>query len=869
MRALNEHELRATIRSMPVSELTSLGEIASLPGFARTAAASLRAAWNAGVDLKARALESSSEAARQRFLELARLEAHVRSSLEPGVLIPPDLVLNALERVGFAPRLLGAVTLESIGEIPPLYRELLRVLSELVELSWVGAAFEEGGNGQLEWAPRVRLQPRASSAPRLLFVSCADPPHEALEALRWARALLTRGVKAEEIAIATTNVSVYDDQVHSLIRASGLPLHSAHGVPALSTPAGQHAAAFADALLAGPTQPRIRRLLACAAASGCKKLGEFSDSLPESVKPGALLDTPARWSSALSSLRETSPSLAQLLLSLVNDLSAGADNGGVDRAVAAGERWLTGGALDLWRSALVGAPPAALPAVIASLRLHDGSDPATRILWGPAEYLVAWPRPYTRLLGLTSRSWPRRGTDDDPLIPVRFTGAPLKERSVARRDAAHFRALIAGATKKVVLSRARRGADGRRQTPSPLLAELEGHEAFTELSAHPLSGEVHALSEADRRSLSRAELSADARLRRCQASYLRAFTPGFTPHDGKVRGDHPLILKALARPHSATSLRSLLTNPHGFVARYALGWEEPEVELPARRLNARDHGSFVHAVLELALTELEEQGGIKEASGEQLRASCLRAAQAVAKAWAEEVSVPPRLAWEQQISSAAALAARMLALSGQPLPQQRSHAELRFGFSEDDSARNGRLPFPAHAEVRVPEAGVRLRGVIDRLDICDESRTVRVIDYKSGALGRRSLHKGYLDGGGELQRAVYSLAVRQLMGGGYALQTGLLYADRRAPLFLEDPDGAVRALEQAILEGVRLLREGWAVPGPGLDNPFEETLIAHPAAGANNYLNVKGDALAGVRGALDELLAAAPGQGGTAAGIEA
>ena len=37
-------------------------------------------------------------------------------------------------------------------------------------------------------------------------------------------------------------------------------------------------------------------------------------------------------------------------------------------------------------------------------------------MWCPASHLAAAPRPWVRLLGMTTRSWPRR-TAEDPLIP--------------------------------------------------------------------------------------------------------------------------------------------------------------------------------------------------------------------------------------------------------------------------------------------------------------------------------------------------------------------------------------------------------------------------------------------------------------------
>src|SRR5262249_5027297 len=70
----------------------------------------------------------------------------------------------------------------------------------------------------------------------------------------------------------------------------------------------------------------------------------------------------------------------------------------------------------LGREALRRAPPQALEFSLQELRLPDGRDPGACVVWCPASHLVAAPRPFVRLLGMTTRSWPRRA-GEDPLIP--------------------------------------------------------------------------------------------------------------------------------------------------------------------------------------------------------------------------------------------------------------------------------------------------------------------------------------------------------------------------------------------------------------------------------------------------------------------
>jgi hypothetical protein len=82
----------------------------------------------------------------------------------------------------------------------------------------------------------------------------------------------------------------------------------------------------------------------------------------------------------------------------------------------AGEKLLTGTALQLWRQALKEGPAQALPVTLTELRIDDGSEPSTSIVWTSARALASAPGPYTRLTALNSGRWPR-GISEDRLIP--------------------------------------------------------------------------------------------------------------------------------------------------------------------------------------------------------------------------------------------------------------------------------------------------------------------------------------------------------------------------------------------------------------------------------------------------------------------
>src|SRR5690606_21073130 len=112
---------------------------------------------------------------------------------------------------------------------------------------------------------------------------------------------------------------------------------------------------------------------------------------------------PEHWARSLEPLtRADGPSIAGTLMPVLRDLDVGP--GAADKL---GETLLRGKSLGLWREALRLGPAAAMEMTLTSLRIADESDPANNIVWARAADLVGAPRRHMRLLGLSSRSWPR------------------------------------------------------------------------------------------------------------------------------------------------------------------------------------------------------------------------------------------------------------------------------------------------------------------------------------------------------------------------------------------------------------------------------------------------------------------------------
>jgi hypothetical protein len=837
-------DVRRALHDLPTDGLGSLAAIADLPGFARAAADTLAAIWAADVDVEAIAAE---EGPTSRWAELAVIERHVRDRLPAAARTPRELVGAACARVRHAPRAVGSVHLERVDEVAPVYRPLLEALAGAVRVTW-----RSTGATRPAWAPpAIEVERPASAAPSIEHVECADPVHEVVEALRWARHLLAEGHEPTDIAITAVSVEEHDATFAALIGEIGLPLHLAHGVAAVTTPSGQAAAALADLVVRGLSHERIRRFVTAARSHGAPEVRALPHDWARVLPRDAALATLERWRRALDAVPADAwpgeTPYGDVLLAIVESLE-----GGGDAAAASGERWLRGRARELWRRALDEGPVAAIDVSLQNLRVDDGVDPAAAVVWAPAAWLVGSPRPHVRLLGLASQTWPRRGAEDALLPRHVLGGRTLRERSTARRDREHFATLLAASSAEVVLSRPRRGPDGRRRAPSPLVRPW----AESVRRLRPRDPAPHAMSEADRRASRLAELQADPFARAAAETWRDWQSSRITPHDGLVRAHHPAIARALGRVHSATSLRLLLRDPLGFVAKYALSWSEPAMSDEPLLLDGLALGDLVHRVLQRAVGDLEDGGGFAGAPRERVHAAIDAAVDVVAEIWTIERPVPPPVLWRSTLDEVRTLARTALEHEFPPLDGQRSFAEVPFGRAPERAAEEPAptpAPWPPDAPVFVPGTDVELRGVIDRLDLAGPGHEARVIDYKTG----RGTFTGDIQEGAELQRALYASAVRSLLGSDVAVDASLLHLRKGEAVPLDDPNGTLALLARALHEARDLLLAGNAFPGPDAFGEYAEHALALPADASTGYRERKGEAFADVRARLDAILAGA------------
>lgn len=782
--------------------------IESLPGMVRAAAQTLERLWRAGITVEDHA------AGHPRLADLALLDARVRASLGGGAHVPPDLVRAALARRHLFARLAGDVTFDHVHYLAPVWRQLVEALAATAPVTWRGCEPPTG------WAAGLANPSDEASAVAVEVVTCAHPQAEAIEALRWARELMAAGkASPSEIAIVAASPEAWDDSLLGLAAAASLPLHFSHGVPALCSIEGQSCAALADLLAQGLSYGRVQRLLAHSAGR-CPALPEIPGQPLAGIPAGAALATIDQWCRALKIAVASRSDGFDIAAALEPVLALAAQ--GLASAEEAGERLLPRGAAALWHVALRRAPAAALPFTLSSLRIPDGKDPGANIVWGPAGHLAGAPRPWMRLVGMTSRAWPRPRRDD-PLLPEHiFPIQPDMSPSRPDVDRRRFAAICRGASAGLSLSYARRSPQGGAQAPSPLIPADAPRRRLARLRIPD-----HAFSESDRLQARPKDGADQPRLARPMALARSRRKPELTPWDGLVRADHPVIIETLAQVQSSSSLRRLLRDPQAFVWRYALGWRATLEESQTLSLDDRAFGEIVHQLLQYTVMALEGGPGFARAADHEIEEALAQAVEQVLGEWPSMRPTPPPMLWRHTLDKAAQMALTALKLDGSFMPGTRSWTEVAFG----DENAGGSLPWDPRAQVAIPGTSFTIRGRIDRVEIAAGDAGVRITDYKTSSAPAHASNL-ILGGGAELQRVLYSIAANQHVPGA-AVRADLVYLGDDAPQRYRIPDaGAAMARAAELLNlATGLLKQGVSLPGPDAKEDWNSYRLARPAVG--------------------------------------
>ena len=744
-------------RALSELDFTSIDAIKTLPGMVNAVCRSLHKAWSAKLDLQRWGKERGESVA-----DLAAIETYVGRHLPPGSLLPIDISRLAAAHVNHARHVTGDIEVHGIVGLSPCWQPVVAELAKHVAVHWHAC---KADGDDLRWVERtgIELICHAERCDSHHGVACANPKHEVVEALRWARELISsERARPHEIAIVAASVEDWDDHFRALVADSQLPVHFAHGVPAVSGYAGQQCAALAEVMLHGVSHDRVIRALR--RVVDCNALAKLPEAWYTKLAREAPLLMREHWDFELARIAdEDGTDFRPVLDPLLNVLDAGPE-----AAEKAGEMLLNGQALAIWKQALLDGPPQALATTLAAQRIPDTTDPAANIVWGSAAAVLGTQRKFVRLLGLNSSQWPRR-TREDSLLPSHLVpAAELEPLSVPEFDRLCFRHICNQAC-EVVYSRSRRGNDGRLLGPSPLLP--------SGVTVQPLVRArvpKHAMSESDRLLANREEFRKTSLAQSAAACAADWRKPELTGHDGLVRANHPVILKRLKEAHSTTSLRALLTDPLAFLWQYCMGWWEPR-DLAGEQpviLDVLAEGSLYHEILQCAVKRLEPTpGAMAKASAEDIAAVVDHAVKEVSEAWASTNPTPPRRIWQRVMARGREVA--MAALNKMPaaLPDQHTYVEVPFGYA--DEGADGRPWDPAVSiTFDVHGFSLPLQGRIDRLDITGDRTRARVLDYKT--VGTAPEQDPGLKRGQELQRCIYAYVVRQLIAGA-EVEAALMY----------------------------------------------------------------------------------------------
>lgn len=819
-RPIEDDSLRSAIQAvLPDTPLGELDNIKLLPGMVDAATDTLHKIWRSGIELAERAHEHP------RLESIEQLEAAVLEQLPPGMMRPADLVAAALKRLVHAPSILGSIEIVGITELSPSWRPLLMALAAHVPVAWVA-----GPRPVPDWLAATEIEVRRSDArvPEQRMVSAATGYHEAVEAIRWARALMvTDGVDPADIAIAAASTGDYDDHFLALRADANLDLHFVHGIKVTTTRDGQAAAALADILIRGLSQTRMRRLAAiCGSATG--PFGSLPQGWLRVLPADAPLVSRSAWDRLLGRLtaadwpdkQDHTPAL-RVIVDLLAKGHAAADE--------VGAAFLTGRSLSIWRKALLAGPSVSLDTTLENLKQDDGLEACVSPAWMPASALSASPRRYVRLIGLNSSRWPRGISEDrlisDHIIPT----AELDPLPIGAADRRDFETILATTENEVTMSRARRDSEGRLLGRSALLGSV-AEEIYIGRNAVP----AHAFSETDRLMARPDEFAGDSQATSALTTWRNWHRKEITPHDGLVRADHPLLLDILARLQSASSLRLLLRSPLGFVWRYGMRLQMPESGTDPLVLDALAMGDLVHMTLDLALQDLEANGGLANADDAQIIAAIETAIVNVAGVWESERAVPPPVIWRRTLDDARTIARRALTYRGEHLEAARSYGEVAFGGAMPKNGADS--PWDGETPVSIPGTGFAIKGYIDRLDLSGDGTRAIVRDYKTGRPPKDNIG---IDGGRELQRCLYAFAVKALLGADVSISASLFYPRAEVDLQLADPEATLGELTGYLQSASASLSAGHALIGPDTGGTYDDLAFALPANAGATYCKRK------------------------------
>ena len=432
------------------------------------------------------------------------------------------------------------------------------------------------------------------------------------------------------------------------------------------------------------------------------------------------------------------------------------------------------------------------------------------------------------LVGLADAFVPGRAAEDALLseeLRALDTSGGLPTRA-ARQDHLERRAraaLATGTERRIVLHPGADPRTGRAHVPSRLLEELlppslpTGHVPSL-LASLTAGGPALSATERVLRELRAWEAAGlavahappvrlDDRLARGLDAVQARSGPSFTRFDGLVGAGRVTPFDP-ARPLSATRLETYAECPRRFLFDRVLGIHARVLPEDLWRIEARDRGSLVHAVLEHYVAE-------RIAGAPRSLDRLLAIAEDHLDRAAAGGLVGKALLWRLD---RAAITRDLHVFFAEEGGLEPVAAELSFGDADDE--------VPAVRVALADGRSVQFRGRADRVDRSPDGELV-VSDYKTGRqTGIARLGDDPLDGGRRLQLPLYAMAARQAFahGGPVRARYWMVSAERSAALYeLELTEPVERHFGEVVGRITAGIEAGCfpAIPGPPREHGFE------------------------------------------------
>ncbi len=213
---------------------------------------------------------------------------------------------------------------------------------------------------------------------------------------------------------------------------------------------------------------------------------------------------------------------------------------------------------------------------------------------------------------------------------------------------------------------------------------------------------------------------------------------------------------------SATALEEYASCPFKFLLKRVLWIEEIEEPEDALELNPLERGTLFHDVLERFLRDARDEGALPLRPDARDRLLALADRIARSDRWSVSAHAGAQELVRGELAASLRLWLRYELQSGEGY--RPSYFEARFGGrsrGNEDTALtlDEGVPFQAAGDV-----AIRFSGKIDRIDIADDGRSAKVIDYKTGQY--HSLGKGgdkLLANGTRLQLPIYLMAAEAML----------------------------------------------------------------------------------------------------------